>query len=39
MMDANESAACRTEKMTAVIQECGLVDAHLLANLYSEVEM
>ena len=38
MMDANECAAKRSEEMSALVQGCGLVDSHLLADLYSEVE-
>ena len=38
MMDANECAAKRSEEMSALVQGCGLVDSHLLADHYSEVD-
>ena len=38
MMDANESLENRSDEMSALIQECGLVDSHLLDDPYSEVE-
>lgn len=38
LIDANESAEKRSEEMSALIQGCGLVDGHLLSDLYSEVE-
>lgn len=38
MLDANERAECRTEEMTEITQECRLVDTHLIADLYSDVE-
>lgn len=38
MMDANKNTECRTEEMMTMIQECGLVDTHLIANLYATVE-
>lgn len=36
MMDTNDSGEKGSEEMNAL--ECGLVDSHLLADLYSEVE-
>ena len=39
MMDANESLENRSDEMSALIQECGLVDSHLLDDPYSKVEM
>jgi hypothetical protein len=38
LMGANKSAEKRSEEMSALIQECGLVDCHLLSDLYTEVE-
>jgi ribonuclease HI len=38
MMDANESIDARTNEMNDLIQGCGLVDSHLLADIYAEVE-
>ena len=38
MMDANESLENRSDEMSALIQECGLVDSHLLDDPYSKVE-
>lgn len=39
MMDANKSLENRTDEMSTLIQECRLVNSHLLADLYSETEM
>lgn len=38
VMDANESAECRTDEMLVLTQECGMVDTYLIANLYTEVK-
>lgn len=35
MMESSEN---RTDEMSALMQECGLVDSHLIADLYSETE-
>lgn len=38
LMGANESAENRTDEMFALIQECELVDAYRIADLYSNTE-
>lgn len=38
MIDANESAEARTEEMITMVQECGLVDTHLITDPFSTIE-
>ena len=37
-MDANEGADSRTEEMSEMIHECGLLDTHLIKDPYTEAE-
>ena len=38
LIDANEGADSRTEEMSELIHECGLVDTHLIRDPYNEIE-
>ena len=38
VIDANEGADNRTEVMSELIHECGLVDTHLIRDQYTEIE-